>query len=166
MLIGICSDSHDHVEHIKNTVECFRKHDVSKVIHAGDYCSPFTIPLFEGLPLHGIFGNNDGDRYMLMKKFDEIGASLHGDFYSFEADKTRFAVYHGTHAEITRSLERSGEFDVVISGHTHQPDLETIGDTISINPGSINGFDQDAMVALFDTESKEVKFKEVGSINK
>lgn len=161
MLIGICSDSHDHVENIKKTVALFKEQKVQKVIHAGDYCSPFTIPLFEGLPLHGVFGNNDGDKYLLIKKFEEIGATLHGGFYSFRKDQLRLAVYHGTVQEITDSLEKCGEYDVVISGHTHQQRVETVQNTISINPGSVNGFDQEPMAALFDTQSKKVEFKEL-----
>lgn len=161
MIIGICSDSHDHVEHIKKAVSYFKEKGVERVIHAGDYCSPFTIPLFEGLDLHGIFGNNDGDKYLLMKKFDAINATLYGDFFTFEADGVKFAVYHGTYPEITESLELCGKYDVVISGHTHEPKMDTIGDTISINPGSVNGFDADAMVATFDTETRKVQFKEL-----
>lgn len=162
MNIGICSDSHDHVENIKKAVSFFKEREVERVIHAGDYCSPFTIPLFEGLNLHGVFGNNDGDKFLLMKKFDKIGASLYGDFFSFEADNVKFAVYHGTYPEITQSLELCGKYDVVISGHTHEPKLDTIEDTISINPGSVNGFDGDAMVAIFNTETRKVQFKELG----
>lgn len=161
MIIGICSDSHDHIEHIKKAVSYFKEKGVERVIHAGDYCSPFTIPLFEGLDLHGIFGNNDGDKYLLMKKFDAINATLYGDFFTFEADGVKFAVYHGTYPEITESLELCGKYDVVISGHTHEPKMDTIGDTISINPGSVNGFDADAMVATFDTETRKVQFKEL-----
>ena len=161
MLIGICSDSHDHVVHIKKAVLLFKEKGVHRVIHAGDYCSPFTIPLFDGLKLDGIFGNNDGDKFLLMKKFDEIGASLHGDFFSFEENKLKFAVYHGTHPEITESLESCGKYDVVISGHTHQPKVDTNGDTICINPGSVNGFDQDALIALFDTDTIQVNFLEL-----
>ncbi len=162
MIIGICSDSHDHVENIKKAVSYFKEKRVERVIHAGDYCSPFTIPLFDGLNLHGIFGNNDGDKYLLMKKFDAINATLYGDFFSFEADGVTFAVYHGTNPEITESLELCGKYDVVISGHTHEPKMDTIGDTISINPGSVNGFDAEAMVATFDTKTRKVQFKELG----
>ncbi|MDX1642563.1 MAG: metallophosphoesterase [Balneolaceae bacterium] len=162
MDIGICSDSHDHVENIEKAVSFFKERKVDRVIHAGDYCSPFTIPLFDGLDLHGVFGNNDGDKYLLMKKFEEIGGSLYGDFFSFEADGVKFAVYHGTYPEITQSLELCGNYDVVISGHTHEPKLDTIEDTISINPGSVNGFDADAMVAIFNTVSRKVQFKELG----
>lgn len=161
MIIGICSDSHDHVENIKKAVSYFKDSGVERVIHAGDYCSPFTIPLFDGLDLHGIFGNNDGDKYLLMKKFNEINATLYGDFFRFETDNVKFAVYHGTYPEITESLELCGKYDVVISGHSHEPKMDTIGDTTSINPGSVNGFDGDAMVATFDTETRKVQFKEL-----
>lgn len=161
MLIGICSDSHDHVEHIKKAVSVFREKKAVKVIHAGDYCSPFTIPLFRGLSLHGIFGNNDGDKYLLMKKFDEIGATLHGDFFSFEQDKLKIAVYHGTYTELKESLEMCNHYDVVISGHTHEARVDTLESTLSINPGSVHGFDRDPLVALFDTETRQVKFIEL-----
>ncbi|WP_069129970.1 metallophosphoesterase [Rhodohalobacter halophilus] len=161
MLVGICSDTHDHVNNIQKAVQKFKELNVSKVIHAGDYCSPFTIPLFSGLDLHGIFGNNDGDKFLLMKKFEEIGGTLHGEFFSFEDDKLKFAVYHGTYPEITDSLENCGKYDVVISGHTHQAKVGTAGDTVTINPGSVNGFDQDPLVAIFDTLTKQVKFVEL-----
>jgi uncharacterized protein len=161
MLIGICSDTHDHIENIRKAVRFFKEKGVDKVIHSGDYCSPFTIPLFEGLPIEGIFGNNDGDKLLLIKKFQEIGGIIHGDFFSFEADKLRFAVYHGTYPEITQSLEKSSLFDVVITGHTHQAGLDTINGVLSINPGSVNGFDGDAMVAVFDTVTRQVQFKEL-----
>ncbi|MEX0944201.1 MAG: metallophosphoesterase [Balneolaceae bacterium] len=161
MLLGFCSDSHDHVENIRKAVTLFKKEGIHQVIHAGDYCSPFTIPLFDGLNLHGIFGNNDGDHYLLMKKFDEIGAHLHGEFYRFEVGDIRFAVYHGTYPEITESLECSGLYDVVVSGHTHQVKEIEIGNTLSINPGSLNGFNEKATFAIYDTESKTVQIKTI-----
>ena len=161
MLLGICSDSHDHIEHIRKAVQLFKKEGVEMVIHAGDYCSPFTIPLFKGLNLHGIFGNNDGDRYLLMKKFAEINAHLHGDFFKFEVDKVRFAVYHGTYPELTEALECSGFYDVVISGHTHQTRELEIGQTLSLNPGSINGFEEQATVALYETTNRNLEFRKL-----
>lgn len=161
MLIGLCSDSHDHTENIEKAVSLFMEKNVDMVIHSGDYCSPFTIPLYRGLPLHGIFGNNDGDRYMLMKKFDEIGATLHGEYYSFDVDRLKIAVYHGTYSEITEGLEQHNRINVVISGHTHEGGVNMVENTISINPGSVRGFEQDAMVAFFDSESRKVNFVEL-----
>jgi uncharacterized protein len=161
MLIGLISDSHDHVPNIRKAVDYFRQAGIKTVFHAGDYCSPFTIQHFEGLELHGIFGNNDGDKYLLMKKFDEIGAQLHGEFYETQIERLRFALYHGTYPGITSSLAKSGSYDVVVTGHTHTPNLENVGSTLSINPGSVHGFDADAMIATLDTETKMVQFKEL-----
>jgi putative phosphoesterase len=161
MLIGIISDTHDHVQHIKKAVKIFKEREVKLVLHAGDYCSPFTIPEFKGLNLKGIFGNNDGDKYLLMSKFDEIGAELAGDFLKLEVDGLSIALYHGTYQDITSSLIESGRYDVVITGHTHEMVHKQFRDTIAINPGTANGFDGKASIAFLDTETKEVEFKEL-----
>ena len=163
MKIGICSDSHDHVNHIKKAVSYFRDSGTDLVLHAGDYCSPFTIPLFKGVNLHGIFGNNDGDKYLLMKKFEEINGTLHGDFMSMKMGGLTIALYHGTYPKITEALELSGKYDVVVSGHTHEAKMDTIENTLSINPGSVNGFEGDPMIAILDTETRKVQFKELNS---
>jgi len=161
MIIGLISDTHDNVPNIKKAVRLFKDNSVERVIHAGDYCSPFTIEHFEGLKLHGIFGNNDGDKFLLMKKFDLIGGTLHGEFFEFDADNLKIAVYHGTSPGITDSLEKSGKYDFVVSGHTHQPRLDTTGSTTAINPGSAHGFENDAIVAFLNTETRRVDFKEL-----
>jgi len=161
MLIGLISDTHDHVGNIKKAVNYFHSSGVDVVLHSGDYCSPFTIPHFSGLKLHGILGNNDGDHLLLMSKFLSIDAELHGDFFEHDFGGLNIALYHGTYPAITKSLESCGNYDVVISGHTHEPDLENNGSTLCINPGSAHGFDADAMVAILDTESRKVNFKEL-----
>lgn len=159
MYIGICSDSHDHVDHIQLAVKLFQKQRVDLVLHAGDYCSPFTIPLFRELPLHGVFGNNDGDHYLLMKKFQEAGVWLHGGFYAFDADGCSVALYHGTYPEITESLELSGKYDLVITGHTHTARIEKKGETVTLNPGTIHGFGSAGTVALLDTSTMEASIE-------
>lgn len=162
MLIGLISDTHDHVDHIKKAVEIFKQKKVDLLLHAGDYCSPFTIPLFDGLPLKGIFGNNDGDKYLLISKFEEIDADIAGDFLSLEVDGLKIALYHGTYPEITASLCESGRYDMVISGHTHTMVNERVGNTLWINPGTANGFDGKATIALLDTKIMEPEFIELG----
>ena len=159
MILGICSDSHDHVDNIRKAVDLFQAHKAEMVLHAGDYCSPFTIPLFKNLPLHGITGNNDGDIYLLMKKCSEAGVLLHGGFYSFEAGGRSVALYHGTYPEITESLELCERYDLVISGHTHQKRLQKRGNTLALNPGTIHGFGSGGTVALLDTSSMEAVFE-------
>ncbi len=158
MLIGLISDTHDHIPHTQQAVEMFKERNAELVLHAGDYCSPFMIPLFEGLNLKGVFGNNDGDQYLLISKFNDIGAEIAGGFMTVEAGGLNIAVYHGTYPEITASLHESGRYDVVVSGHTHERVEKTVGDTLAINPGTANGFDETASIAFLDTETKEVEF--------
>jgi putative phosphoesterase len=158
MLIGILSDSHDHVLHIEQAVDIFEGYDVDTVLHAGDYCSPFTIPPFKGLDLKGVFGNNDGDHYLLLQKFRDIGAHHLGTFGEVTVGDCRIALYHGTDAPITAALEQCGNYDVVVSGHTHEKKRIMVNSTLSINPGTVHGFGEEATVALFNTDSMDVEF--------
>jgi putative phosphoesterase len=161
MLIGIISDSHDHEPHIKQAVTVFKNRKVDLVVHAGDYCSPFTIPHFKGLPLHGIFGNNDGDHYLLMQKFREISAELRGTFFEMDVDGCSLAVYHGTDQPITDALRNCGKYDVVISGHTHEVVKRKVGDTLALNPGTAHGFGEKATIALLDSNVLEAEIVEL-----
>ncbi len=161
MIIGLISDSHDHVPHIKQAVEIFKKEGVELVLHTGDFCSPFTIPPFDGLDLKGVFGNNDGDHYLLLQKFQDIGATHLGSFGEVEIEGKKIALYHGTHAPITSALEKSGNYDVVVSGHTHETKVEFVGNTLAINPGTAHGFEGEATIALLDTEAMDISFIEL-----
>ncbi|HNR26026.1 MAG TPA: metallophosphoesterase family protein, partial [Methanobacteriaceae archaeon] len=49
MLIGIMSDSHDHIEAIRMVVNFFNQKKVDLVLHAGDLISPFTASEFKQL---------------------------------------------------------------------------------------------------------------------
>lgn len=161
MLIGLVSDSHDHLPHIRKAVEIFNERKVQLVLHAGDFCSPFTVPPFEGLAMKGVFGNNDGDHYLLLQKFDAIGAEHLGTFGDLEVDGKRIALYHGTDAPITAALEQCGNYDVVISGHTHKRKNEIVGNTLCVNPGTAHGFGEEATIAVLDTDVIEVEFMEL-----
>lgn len=161
MLIGLISDSHDHVPHIEQAVEIFKNREVDRVLHAGDFCSPFTIPPFDGLPLQGVFGNNDGDHYLLLQKFEAIGAEHLGTFGDLAIDGLKIALYHGTDAPITAALEQCGIYDIVVSGHTHEKKAEQVNGTLAINPGTAHGFGEGATVALLDTAALEVEFLEL-----
>lgn len=161
MLIGLISDSHDHVLHINKAVEIFKERDVEVILHAGDFCSPFTIPPFEGLHLKGVFGNNDGDHYLLLQKFRAVDADHLGTFGDLKIGGLKIALYHGTDVPITAALEQCGNYDVVVSGHTHKKKSEMVDDTLAVNPGTAHGFSEEATIGLLDTESLEVEFVEL-----
>jgi len=140
-LIGIVSDSHDNLAAIRKAVEFFNKKQVKAVLHAGDIISPFTARAFKELnpKLYFVFGNNDGDKVTLTKWFEEIGAVSCGDFGDLTIDGLHIALLHGTNESLVKALARSGDFDVVVRGHTHNPGVKMIDGTPVINPGECSG---------------------------
>ena len=156
MLIGLLSDSHDRIPNAQTAVKKLKNQNVQTVLHAGDFCSPFMVPIFKEFDLHAVFGNNDGDVYLLMEKMREIGGTFHGDFFEQEFDGLRLAMYHGTHPEITDALIHCGKYDAVVSGHTHKVVEEEVNGTLVINPGSVHGFHHQATMGVLDTSDKSL----------
>ena len=163
MKIGILSDSHDHLDNVQKAIDLFQEKGVSVIIHAGDIVSPQVLNPFKdcGMKLEGIFGNNDGEKLGLAKRFDKVGGTLHGDFADVEAGGLRFGVYHGTSHALLVSVIASGIYDVVVSGHTHKSVNRHEGRTLVLNPGSVHGFRQPGTVMLFDTGSRQAELVEL-----
>ncbi len=161
MKLGIISDTHDHVPHIQTAVRKFSDLQVDTILHAGDYCSPFTIPHFEGFSLIGVFGNNDGDHFRLIQQFRNINAEIHNEFHEVKLGGRQIALYHGTREPITEALVKCGKYDLVISGHIHTPINENHGDTLAFNPGSAHGFDNTPTVGVYDTEAHKAEIIEL-----
>ena len=66
------SDSHDRKTMIRSAVVLFKKHGVETIIHAGDFISPITFNYMKEIdvPFIGVFGNNDGEKAFLKKRFN------------------------------------------------------------------------------------------------
>ena len=90
------------------------------------------LPLAEqGIPFLGIFGNNDGERFYLRKTYDPIGP-IHEDPHCFTLGGRGILL---THKELlVESLAASGQYDLVIYGHTHKVDVRT-EPCLVVNPG-------------------------------
>ena len=97
MLVGLMSDSHDRVPAIRALLERMIERGAGMVLHAGDYCSPFSLsPFLElNVPFAGVFGRNDGDREGL-KAFAAkgVGIELHESPHSFEVGGRRILIVH------------------------------------------------------------------------
>ena len=134
MLIGIMSDTHDNLIPTKKAVEIFNERKVQYVIHAGDYTSPFTLKLFNDLNCKyaGIFGNNDGDKLVLLARSE---GNIHYQPYIFSLNDRKIIVMHEHH--IINALADSGHFDLIIYGHTHKPDIRKVNNTLVVNPGEV-----------------------------
>jgi len=162
-MIGIIADTHDNMSAIREAVEFFNSQDVEMVVHAGDLISPFTAREFKKLNsgLIAVFGNNEGEREGLKKKFSEIGTELK-DLHEFEHSGRRIFLYHGTYEEIVSIAARSGLYDVVVRGHTHKAGIERNENCLIINPGECCGYlSGKRTVALLNLEKMEAEIHEI-----
>jgi putative phosphoesterase len=165
MIVGIISDTHDRLPLIDEAVKRLNEMNVELVLHAGDYISPFVASNFKKLkaPLIGVFGNNDGDRTLLEKKFAEFGADIRGRFAFVVVDGLRIALLHGDEKELMRSLLELESHDVLISGHTHLAKTYRKGRTLVINPGEACGYlSGKPTIAILDTKTLNVETIQLG----
>jgi len=163
MRIGAMSDTHDRLDAVDRAIDFFNQHDVADVLHAGDLVSPFVVPKFSRLKakLHYVWGNNEGDREFARVKFGEIGVVPLGDFAALELGGKKMALLHGTQENIVDAVVRSGLYDVVVRGHTHEAEVVE-GKTLLVNPGEVCGYlSGHRTVALIDLQEMHVEIAEL-----
>ena len=154
-IIGIMADSHDNIDNLKIAVNLFNSEQVTRVLHAGDIVSPFTIRVLKDLncPLDLVFGNNDGDKLALIDFFKGKG-TFHGQFADLTISGRRIAMIHGINQIECQAIASSGLFDVLVTGHTHQKETRTLGKTLLINPGETCGYlSGQSTVVLLDLQN-------------
>lgn len=121
MKVGIISDTHGTL--VDGVYDVFR--NVDYIIHAGDIGSPAVLWELEGLaPVFACLGNNDWQDY---------GSSVR-DVVKPTIGGMRIAVTH--YPETAVELARTGEYGLVVHGHTHVPSDKFIGSCRVVNPGS------------------------------
>ena len=160
MLIGVLSDTHDHMDNTKKALELFKERGVSLVVHCGDIVAPFCLDLLNksGLSWEGVLGNNDGEVEILIKKGE---GRLSKEPKELELDGKRILVKHFHH--FVEELAKSGRYHIILYGHTHQPRIEKINGTLVVNPGECCGWVTGrATIAIVDTERLEGKLLELG----
>ena len=165
MQIGIISDTHDNVAAVDAAMNVFETEAVEVVIHCGDFIAPPVIDRFDGIELHGVLGNNDGEVAGLEAAFDTLGggSELHGRFGDLEFDGLSFAVLHGEDLEEVESFVESEEYDYVCYGHHHERVHREEGRTTVINPGAHFPLVPEAhrTVAILDTRAESLQFRSV-----
>ncbi|MEW5760141.1 MAG: metallophosphoesterase [Candidatus Thermoplasmatota archaeon] len=162
MILGLLSDSHDNMSALQSAVRKIKEEGVSLVLHAGDYVAPFTAKIFleEKIDVIGVFGNNDGEKNHLLKKYSEVG-EIKGEVADLSFNGKKICIYHGTFEAFTDALAKSGSYDVLVTGHTHVAKIEKINKCLVVNPGEVCGYlTGKRSYALLDTEKLEAKILE------
>ena len=121
MHIGIISDTHGFLS--KSAVDALK--GVDHIVHAGDVGGPEILQALNLIaPVTAVRGNTDGGSWA--KQLPPT------DMISIE-DVTLY-VLHDLHT-IDIDPETAG-ITVVISGHTHQPEIKNTNSILYLNPGS------------------------------
>ena len=132
MLIGLISDTHipDRARQIPQNVLTLFK-DVDLIIHAGDLTTQSVIDELEKIaPVMAIQGNMDRVAGLDLPKarvIDIEGVKIgvaHGEVYP-RAD-TQQLLY----------LAKQLDVNILVTGHSHQPKIESVEDVLLLNPGS------------------------------
>lgn len=163
MKIAVISDIHDNIWQLAKVLDSIVAMKPGAILCCGDLCSPFTLKQiadsFRG-PVHLVFGNNDGDKFLLSKvaaKADNV--TLHDTFFEAEFDSRRVAMVH--FPELGRALAASDRYAAVFYGHDHQRAAERVGETWLVNPGEVMGRFGPSTYAVYDTATHEAAHFEV-----
>jgi len=159
MRVGLIADTHDRLPAIAELVTQMQAAGVGMVLHAGDYCSPFSLKPIEDaqVSLAGVFGRNDGDTQGLVSRAQAgFGSELFESPHSFEIGGRRILLVHDIGDVQKRSVSTH---DIVIHGSTHQQEMKTRGETLIVNPGEACGWlFGTPTAAILDLDSRNVEF--------
>ncbi|MBP7462616.1 MAG: metallophosphoesterase [Candidatus Delongbacteria bacterium] len=153
MILGILSDTHDHLRRVEQAMQVFEQRHVEHILFAGDMVSPFVIDVYarSKIPVTAVYGNNEGEKVFISQKFHTIG-KIYDAACSLELDGKSIFMCH--YDWIAQSLIKNSSYDIIIYGHTHHIDIREISGRWLINPGEACGLlTGRATVVILDTTS-------------
>ncbi|MFB6214380.1 MAG: metallophosphoesterase [Candidatus Bipolaricaulia bacterium] len=160
--LGIIADSHDHLDLLGEAVDLFERENVDLVLHAGDFMSPLTADPLSNLQanLVGVFGNNDGDKLFLRRRFEEEGVGrIERGPHRLELGERTVLLMH--EPRLLEVMDSSPVPDLIVYGHTHEVDVKE-GQPLVVNPGEIGGWlTGRSTVGLVDLEEMEAEIREI-----
>ena len=159
MLVAVMSDSHDHIWNLRKAVEIVNARQAGLLIHCGDFIAPFMLKELDeaGIPVHGVFGNNDGDQYTLTKMSMSIlsNITLHGLAGQVDADGFTIGFTH--YQQMGAGLVAAGSCQLVCFGHSHEHEIKRSGDVTLLNPGEIMGKEGSPGFCFVDTRTAKIE---------
>lgn len=128
MRIAVISDTHNLLR--EEVLEQLKESDL--ILHAGDICSPevYDAILSVGKPMLAVRGNNDG------RWAKERGVPSVVDTCLREVMGLRVFMVHDRKDIPREVLSDGGGYDLVVFGHSHKYEMNTLGKTVFLNPGS------------------------------
>jgi putative phosphoesterase len=143
-LIGVISDTHNLLR--SEAVEALKS--AALIIHAGDICKPEIIEeLKEIAPVIVVRGNNDKG----------VWANDIPVYEAIEIEKILIYIIHDI-KEISHYPAPAGT-KIIISGHSHKPQIKHYNDILYLNPGSAGPrrFNLPVSMAKLNLQGRQVK---------
>ncbi|MCS7015237.1 MAG: YfcE family phosphodiesterase [Gemmatales bacterium] len=160
MLVGVISDTHGNQVAVAAALRLLQARQPECVIHCGDIDDVSTMQLFRGIQLHLVLGNCDPPENRLHDVARQLGFHYHGRVGRLELGGNRLVFLHGDDRQRLDYVIRSGAYDIVLHGHTHQRRCVLLGSTWVVNPGALVRVAQPT-IALIHLPSRRVEFLEV-----
>lgn len=151
--LAIISDSHNVEINLKLLNIQLKRYAVDTVLHLGDVVLPEMIEYLRGYKTYFVLGNNDLDRKRLELNVESINGVLQEQPLCFDWHNRRIFAVHGHRdgrhgdldgEELAQAAFKSGEWDLVCYGHTHQYELQSkrtsgtsSGVSWLLNPGAL-----------------------------
>lgn len=162
MKIAVISDTHDNIWKLEELVQGLGEVDV--LIHCGDLCSPFMVrklaEYVKTIPVHIIWGNNDGDKLALLEAGVEApNFTFHEDFTRLKIDGLLVGVTH--YRDIAVELSINETYDLILFGHTHEAEEKQMRKSLLVNPGEVMGLMGRSTYAVIETKPLKVNFIEL-----
>ncbi|MCS7107988.1 MAG: metallophosphoesterase [Sulfolobales archaeon] len=167
MRVIIISDTHDNISLLDKLDTYITRLRIETLFHLGDYVSPFTLRKLlsilekSNVDFLGIFGNNDGDKVLMLKTLGNSG-KLFEPPAEADIDYLKVLVLHGFGPKdltdrFVNSLALSRYYDLIIYGHTHTPRIDRIDGTVVLNPGAFSGYlTESPTLAFLDTDERSL----------
>jgi putative phosphoesterase len=160
MIFGVLSDIHDNLPHLEAALKRFADEKAEALVFCGDFCSPFAAKILaeSGLPVHAVFGNNDGDRFHIQKAC--IGYSNVKFYGEYIGDLDSQLVLGGLKIGVShypfyaKTMIKTGWYDCVFYGHSHQAEKQKFGNALLLNPGEVAGAFGKASIGIIDAQSR------------
>lgn len=161
MKVGILSDTHGNVPITGKCVRLFRISKVGAIFHCGDIGSFEVLDKLceRNIPVHAVLGNVD--RFSSDWKYAPRpeGLHLHGRFGEIILGNKRIALLHSDDRVRHQDVMKSGDYDLVFTGHSHEFHDYMAGSTRCINPGTAGRGAPNTCVVL-DLKTGELNLQE------
>ena len=136
MKVGIITDTHDQQSILTKAIEVFTEHHVDCVLHAGDITSPSSVQALASIDhvkFIGVFGNCDSDKSALESVVSSHDGEIRKGIYRGKIGDKKLLMAHDPNT--FGSMPITGDFDLIVYGHTHIQEIRRDGNTLVINPG-------------------------------